>query len=188
MASTHREAQDIPNAAASEPAYEPARQSQDTRREGTLTTSPGEPEKVRNPSPEREEKPKSDDGALIIGWDGPDDPANPRKCVLSVFQTRNDMQEAELDTHSWTKKKKWAASFVISGFTFISPISSSMVAPAAAQIAEQFHITSSAEASLTISVFVLAYGTPPRRCLNHIAHLGLSVPPSCRAPRSWSHE
>lgn len=82
MASTHREAQaslDVPNAEASEPAHEPARRSQDTYREGTLTTSPSEPEKVRNPSPEKEERPKSDDGALIIGWDGPDDPANPKK-------------------------------------------------------------------------------------------------------------
>lgn len=33
-----------------------------------------------------------------------------------------------------------------------------MVAPAAFQIAEEFHITSSVEISLTISVFVLAYG------------------------------
>ncbi|EPT01521.1 hypothetical protein FOMPIDRAFT_1029755 [Fomitopsis schrenkii] len=82
----------------------------------------------------------SDDGVLVVGWDGPDDPANPR---------------------NWTKKKKWAASFVNSGFRFISPVSSSMVAPAAAQIVEQFHITSSAEASLTISVFVLAYAVGP---------------------------
>ena len=36
-----------------------------------------------------------------------------------------------------------------------------MVAPAADQIAEQFHITSSAIIAMTISVFILAYAVGP---------------------------
>lgn len=59
---------------------------------------------------------------------------------------------------SWSYKRKWAATAIVSAFTFISPVSSSMIAPASNQLAEQFGITSSAIIALTTSVFVLAYG------------------------------
>lgn len=59
---------------------------------------------------------------------------------------------------SWSYKRKWAATAIVSAFTFISPVSSSMIAPASDQLAEQFGITSSAIIALTTSVFVLAYG------------------------------
>ena len=73
-------------------------------------------------------------------WDGPDDPANPK---------------------NWDKKHKWAATLVVSSFTFISPVSSSMVAPALTAIAKEFHITSEVESQLTLSIFVLAYAIGP---------------------------
>lgn len=46
----------------------------------------------------------------------------------------------------------------MSSFTFISPVSSSMIAPAAGALSRDFGIHSSAVEALTISVFVLAYG------------------------------
>lgn len=76
----------------------------------------------------------------LVTWDGPDDPANPK---------------------NWTKKQKWAATLVVSSFTFISPVSSSMVAPALGTIAREFNITDSAEQSLVLSIFVLAYAIGP---------------------------
>ncbi|KAI0050075.1 MFS general substrate transporter [Auriscalpium vulgare] len=76
----------------------------------------------------------------IVDWEGPDDPENPK---------------------NWTFRKKWSAMLIVSAFTFISPVSSSMVAPAAQQISDQFGITSSAIAAMTISVFVLAYAVGP---------------------------
>jgi MFS family permease len=45
----------------------------------------------------------------------------------------------------------------VSSFTFISPVSSSMVAPALAAISEDLHIEKSIEQSLVLSIFVLAY-------------------------------
>jgi hypothetical protein len=47
---------------------------------------------------------------------------------------------------------------IVSAFTFISPVSSSMVAPASSQLAEQFDIHSSVVLAMITSVFVLAYG------------------------------
>ena len=59
---------------------------------------------------------------------------------------------------SWSLSKKWQATMIVSAFTFISPVSSSMIAPASKQLAERFDIHSSVLIAMTISVFVLAYG------------------------------
>lgn len=76
----------------------------------------------------------------LVTWDGPDDQNNPK---------------------NWTTHSKWAAVFVVSSFTFISPVSSSMVAPALTSIAREFNITNEIEISLTLSIFVLAYAIGP---------------------------
>ncbi|KAE9371183.1 MFS multidrug transporter-like protein [Stipitochalara longipes BDJ] len=76
----------------------------------------------------------------LVTWEGPDDKANPK---------------------NWSKSRKWAATLVVSSFTFISPVSSSMVAPALTAIAREFHITNEIEQSLTLSIFVLAYAIGP---------------------------
>lgn len=73
-------------------------------------------------------------------WDGPDDLANPK---------------------NWTLKQKWAATVIVSCFTFISPVSSSMVAPALTTIAVDFGIKNEVESQLTLSIFVLAYAVGP---------------------------
>ena len=76
----------------------------------------------------------------LVTWDGPDDPMNPR---------------------NWSPGRKWAATFVVSVFTFISPVASSMVAPALGTIATDFGITSEVESQLVLSVFILAYAVGP---------------------------
>lgn len=68
-----------------------------------------------------------------VSWNGPEDPENPK---------------------NWSFKRKWAATIVVSSFTFISPVSSSMVAPALSTIAAEFHITNEVESQLVLSIFV----------------------------------
>lgn len=75
-----------------------------------------------------------------VTWESVDDPANPK---------------------NWSMKRKWAATFIVSAFTLISPISSSMISPALYSISEEFGITKQVEASLTLSIFVLAYAIGP---------------------------
>jgi len=77
---------------------------------------------------------------LIVDWDGPNDPLNPK---------------------NWSRKKKWAATVVVSSFTLITPVSSSMIAPASTQVAEQFGITNDVIIALITSIFVLAYAVGP---------------------------
>ncbi|KAI4094394.1 MAG: hypothetical protein L6R37_007244 [Teloschistes peruensis] len=76
----------------------------------------------------------------LVTWDGPTDPQNPK---------------------NWSIKRKWAATFVVSSFTFISPVSSSMVAPALKVIAQDFGTSSTAVANIMLSIFVLAFGVGP---------------------------
>ncbi|KAG2157948.1 MFS polyamine transporter [Suillus bovinus] len=77
---------------------------------------------------------------LIVDWDGPDDPQNPK---------------------NWSYRRKWAATIIVSSFTFISPVSSSMIAPATSQVASTFGIESDVILALTTSIFVLAYAMGP---------------------------
>ncbi|KAJ3904032.1 MFS polyamine transporter [Lentinula edodes] len=77
---------------------------------------------------------------IVVDWDGPDDPSNPK---------------------NWTFRRKWAATAIVSAFTFISPVSSSMVAPATETIAAQFGITNDVLIAMTTSIFVLAYAIGP---------------------------
>ncbi|OJJ70025.1 hypothetical protein ASPBRDRAFT_76652 [Aspergillus brasiliensis CBS 101740] len=75
-----------------------------------------------------------------VTWNGPDDPDNPK---------------------NWPMRKKWAAVVTVSCFTFISPVSSSMVAPALSSISADLHITDEVISQLTLSVFILAYAVGP---------------------------
>lgn len=58
-------------------------------------------------------------------------------------------------------KKKWFAMVLVSCFTFISPVSSSLVAPALSNIAKDFGIEDEVVSELTLSTFVLAYAVGP---------------------------
>ena len=59
---------------------------------------------------------------------------------------------------SWSFRKKWGATVIVSAFTFISPVSSTMIAPATGQLAERFDIHSPTILAMISSVFVLGYG------------------------------
>ncbi|KAF1947175.1 MFS general substrate transporter [Clathrospora elynae] len=76
----------------------------------------------------------------LVTWDSDDDPKNPK---------------------NWSMKRKWAATLIVSSFTLVSPISSSMISPALSSISADFGITNEVEAQLTLSIFVLAYAVGP---------------------------
>jgi hypothetical protein len=76
----------------------------------------------------------------LVAWNGPEDPLNPR---------------------NWTFKRKWAAVFVVSLFTFIAPVSSSMVAPALGAVAKDIGITREFESQMVMSIYVLSYAVGP---------------------------
>ncbi|KAK5164293.1 uncharacterized protein LTR77_009988 [Saxophila tyrrhenica] len=75
----------------------------------------------------------------LVTWDGPGDPDNPK---------------------NWERKRKWMATITVSLFTFISPVSSSMVAPALEQLQRDFN-TDPEQVNLAMSVFLLAFAVGP---------------------------
>ncbi|KAJ6585510.1 MFS polyamine transporter [Mycena capillaripes] len=102
-----------------------------------------EPEQP-SPSPTVEisdvETEKKDDSDIVVDWEGPDDPLNPK---------------------NWSRNKKWAATLVVSSFTLISPVASSMIAPASAEVADHLAIKNDVTIGLITSIFVLGYAFGP---------------------------
>ncbi|KAF6743468.1 MFS polyamine transporter [Ephemerocybe angulata] len=78
-----------------------------------------------------------------VDWDGPDDPTNPK---------------------NWSSNRKWATTFVVSAFNFVSPASSAMIAPASEGIAHELGMTNAVLISMITSAFVLGYGESARKC------------------------
>lgn len=72
----------------------------------------------------------------LVGWDGLSDPENPK---------------------NWPSGRKWAATFVVSSFTFISPVSSSMVAPALTAIGTEFNVCAEPLLSVVVSQMLTWY-------------------------------
>ncbi|KAK1991764.1 major facilitator superfamily transporter [Colletotrichum falcatum] len=88
------------------------------------------------------EKTDDQDGgsSILVTWDGPDDPNNPK---------------------NWTRVQKWMTSLIISSFAFLSPLSSSIAAPALKPIGQDLHITSDVYLQLVLSIFLLTYALGP---------------------------
>jgi multidrug resistance protein len=78
----------------------------------------------------------------LVTWDGPGDPDNPK---------------------NWPKAKKWRATLTVSLFTFISPVSSSMIAPALDSVSVDFGLgrKPSLQLQLALSAFLLAFAVGP---------------------------
>ncbi|KAJ9602400.1 hypothetical protein H2200_012942 [Cladophialophora chaetospira] len=76
----------------------------------------------------------------IVDWDGPNDP------------------EKALN---WTNKKKWSNVAIISTVTFLTPLASSMVAPATPLIMREFNSTDTTIASFIVSIYILGYALGP---------------------------
>lgn len=72
----------------------------------------------------------------LVGWDGQDDPKNPR---------------------NFSPRKKNGLVLLISSITFVSPLASSMFAPALGSLAVDFNVTNETLLSFTVSVFILGY-------------------------------
>lgn len=76
----------------------------------------------------------------IIGWDGQDDPDMPL---------------------NWTKSKKWTSALLLSLMTLMTPLSSSILAPAIASVSKEFKNSNESLGALPVSIFLLGYAVGP---------------------------
>ena len=95
----------------------------------------------------------------LVTWEGDNDTDNPK---------------------NWPKRKKWAAVVCVSSFTLISPVASSMIAPALEAIGRELDIPSAMERALSLSIFVLAYAIGPLFVSRlSSCHLSFVIRPTC---------
>ncbi|KAJ5063805.1 major facilitator superfamily domain-containing protein [Bipolaris maydis] len=87
--------------------------------------------------------------ANLVTWDSANDPQNPK---------------------NWSMKRKWAALTIVAFFTIVSPITSSMIAPALSHITADFRIKNEVQSQLTLSIFVLAQAIGPL-CLGPLSEI-----------------
>ncbi|KAH9996183.1 MFS multidrug transporter-like protein [Xylariaceae sp. FL0662B] len=83
---------------------------------------------------------ENEDCHNIISWNGQNDPENPL---------------------NWSWQRKWLATILVSCFTFISPFSSTMVAPVLHEIEAEFDIAGDFVRALVMSIFLLGYAQGP---------------------------
>ena len=75
-----------------------------------------------------------------VTWNCPQDPENPR---------------------NWSTKKRWFMTLTVSCFTFLSPLSGTMLSPAIGAISSELGIHSSVEGYIVQSIFLLGIGFGP---------------------------
>ncbi|KAJ1715371.1 putative MFS multidrug transporter [Aspergillus flavus] len=85
---------------------------------------------------EKTSKPSTEE----VGWDGPTDPARPV---------------------NWSRKKKWWNMGIISYLTFLTPLTSSIVAPAQGLVMKDFHSTNRTLASFVVSIYLVGFAVGP---------------------------
>ncbi|KAF3074155.1 hypothetical protein CFAM422_003804 [Trichoderma lentiforme] len=88
----------------------------------------------------REIYPVTDLEKGIIAWEHEEDPLNPR---------------------NYPPLRKWFLLSLVSGITLISPLASSIFAPAVANAAEEFNVTSTTVRSLGVTAYLFGYGFGP---------------------------
>ncbi|KAJ7588113.1 major facilitator superfamily domain-containing protein [Mycena floridula] len=62
---------------------------------------------------------------------------------------------------NWTLRKKWLVVIIVSYYTLIPPLASSMMAPSLPEIATMYDIHSSSIVALTLSVFLISFAIGP---------------------------
>jgi hypothetical protein len=113
---------------------------------------------VEAPKLEKKKSTRSVKDPNLVTWDSDDDPLNPKNCKQKDTLLFGCLYTDQI---AGSMKRKWAATFIVSAFTLVSPISSSMISPALTSISAEFNITNAVEAQLTLSIFVLAYAIGP---------------------------
>ncbi|KAJ6786178.1 hypothetical protein PWT90_00740 [Aphanocladium album] len=76
----------------------------------------------------------------IVGWEGQDDPEMPL---------------------NWPAAKKWTGAILLSIMTFMTPLSSSILAPAIASVSKEFHNTNPILGAPPVSIYLLGYAVGP---------------------------
>ncbi|KAF9009997.1 major facilitator superfamily domain-containing protein [Cyathus striatus] len=83
------------------------------------------------------------------------------KIEEAIENVEDDWESDPENARNWTQRKKWTAICIISMYTFVSPLASSMMAPGLPELALKFGITNKTVIALTLSIFLLSFAIGP---------------------------
>ncbi|KAJ3828255.1 major facilitator superfamily domain-containing protein [Lentinula raphanica] len=86
-------------------------------------------------------------------------PADKKEEEMENLQ--DDWEDDPANARNWSFSKKWTCVAIVSLYTFLSPLSSSMLAPGLPDIATRYGVTSTTETSLMLSVFLVSFALGP---------------------------
>jgi len=117
-------------------------QRQRTRRQSIkeLFKEPVLPEKDHLPTLRRKSTVKSVTGNYIVSFRGEDDTEDPK---------------------NWKMAQKWSATVLVSLFTFMAPLTSSMIVPCLDPMAQDLGVMNQVEKIMMLSIFMLAFAIGP---------------------------
>ncbi|KAK3934600.1 polyamine transporter 3 [Diplogelasinospora grovesii] len=107
-------------------------------------------------SREEEKSPETPSSEEALG-ESPTQPAR----ILASAQVAWDGENDPEDPKNWSPMRKWKAIFAMSSFVFMSPLSSTIVAPALPAIASDLNINQPAVEQMVLSIFLLGFACGP---------------------------
>ncbi|KAJ3862106.1 multidrug resistance protein 4 [Lentinula novae-zelandiae] len=78
-----------------------------------------------------------------------------------IENLQDDWEDDPINARNWPSSKKWTSVAIVSLYTFVSPLSSSMLAPGLPDIAAKYGVTSTTETYLMLSVFLISFAIGP---------------------------
>ncbi|KNZ78710.1 hypothetical protein J132_10815 [Termitomyces sp. J132] len=83
------------------------------------------------------------------------------KVEEALENEEHDWENDPENARNWSWGEKWTAVSIVSFYTFISPLASSMMAPGLKEVANNYGITSSTIMALTLSIYLLSFALGP---------------------------
>ncbi|KAL4251166.1 MFS transporter superfamily protein [Abortiporus biennis] len=78
-----------------------------------------------------------------------------------VENAEDDWVHDPRNPRNWPLAKKWRMVAIVSLYTLVPPLASSMMAPALPEIGQHYHLTSPTVISLTLSIFLITFAIGP---------------------------
>jgi hypothetical protein len=79
----------------------------------------------------------------------------------AVENIEDDWENDPINARNWPTKKKWTMVAIISYYTFIPPLASSMMAPGLPEIGEKYGVESETIIAMTLSIFLASFAIGP---------------------------
>ncbi|RDB30839.1 hypothetical protein Hypma_005829 [Hypsizygus marmoreus] len=79
----------------------------------------------------------------------------------AVENVEDDWEDDPENARNWSFRRKWTAVAIISLYTFVSPLASSMMAPGLHEVGTKYGVTSTTIIALTLSIYLLSFAIGP---------------------------